>query len=193
MPDTGAPWNIPYVEAADLVSDWPADSLLVANAVAAGLSVANVGLGTNVVSTTTANTFSASLATGSESSDMTDLATTITPSSDTNKILVIGQLSVTGQARANVAVRLLRGATAIAQGSGGTSQATSGGGPSSNTRNAASYSMLFLDSPATDLAVTYNFRLVNWGDITDTKHLNRGGTADYGHLVSTITLIEVAV
>jgi hypothetical protein len=24
MPDTGAPWNIPYVESADLVSDWPA-------------------------------------------------------------------------------------------------------------------------------------------------------------------------
>jgi hypothetical protein len=42
MPDTGAPWNIPYVENADLVRDWPADSLLVANAVAAGLSAAGL-------------------------------------------------------------------------------------------------------------------------------------------------------
>jgi hypothetical protein len=38
MPDTGAPWNIPYVETADLVSDWPADSLALANAIAAALS-----------------------------------------------------------------------------------------------------------------------------------------------------------
>ena len=43
MPDTGAPWNIPYVENADLVRDWPADSLLVANAVAAGLSAVDAG------------------------------------------------------------------------------------------------------------------------------------------------------
>jgi hypothetical protein len=37
MPDTGAPWNIPYVEATDLVSDWPADSLALANAIVAAL------------------------------------------------------------------------------------------------------------------------------------------------------------
>ena len=33
MPDTGAPWNIPYVASTDLVSDWPADSLALANAI----------------------------------------------------------------------------------------------------------------------------------------------------------------
>ena len=37
MPDTGAPWFIPYVESTDLVSAWPTDSLALANAIVAAL------------------------------------------------------------------------------------------------------------------------------------------------------------
>ena len=37
MPDTGAPWFIPYVESTDLVSEWPTDSLALANAIVAAL------------------------------------------------------------------------------------------------------------------------------------------------------------
>jgi hypothetical protein len=37
MPDTGAPWFIPYVESTDLVSQWPTDSLALANAIVAAL------------------------------------------------------------------------------------------------------------------------------------------------------------
>jgi hypothetical protein len=40
MPDTGAPWNIPYAAPADLVRDWPALSEDVAEAVADGLEAA---------------------------------------------------------------------------------------------------------------------------------------------------------
>lgn len=40
MPDTGAPWNIPYVVSSDLVKDYPTDSLALANAVATGLGAA---------------------------------------------------------------------------------------------------------------------------------------------------------
>ena len=87
MPDTGSPWNIPYVENADLVSDWPADSLLVANAVAAGLSAAgNAGIGSNVVHTQTTTTMTT---TSSALTNFTDVDVTITPSSNTAKILVI--------------------------------------------------------------------------------------------------------
>jgi hypothetical protein len=58
MPDTGAPWNIPYVESTDLVSDWPADSLALANAIAAGLDDAgNAGIGSNVVQAVKTDTF----------------------------------------------------------------------------------------------------------------------------------------
>ena len=37
MPNTGSPWFIPYVENTDLVRDWPADSLELANAIVAAL------------------------------------------------------------------------------------------------------------------------------------------------------------
>jgi len=40
MPDTGAPWNIPYVAGTDLVSDWPTDSQALANSIASGLTAA---------------------------------------------------------------------------------------------------------------------------------------------------------
>lgn len=40
MADTGAPWNIPYVEPADLVRNYPAANELMADAIAAGLSAA---------------------------------------------------------------------------------------------------------------------------------------------------------
>ena len=46
MPDTGAPWNIPYVQSSDLVSDWPADSLALANAIDASLIAARSGSAT---------------------------------------------------------------------------------------------------------------------------------------------------
>jgi len=37
MPDTGAPWNIPYVAGTDLVRDWPTDSQDLAEAIADAL------------------------------------------------------------------------------------------------------------------------------------------------------------
>lgn len=37
MPDTGAPWNIPYVAGTDLVADWPTDNQQQAQAIADAL------------------------------------------------------------------------------------------------------------------------------------------------------------
>ena len=84
MPDTGSPWNIPYVEAADLVRDWPADSLLVANAVAAGLSAAGglVSVASSVRSTAFTTTSSAFV-------DVTGFAVTMTPQDATNDIVLM--------------------------------------------------------------------------------------------------------
>jgi len=50
MPDTGAPWNIPYVAGTDLVRDWPTDSQDLAEAIADGLD----GTGFDSVATITA-------------------------------------------------------------------------------------------------------------------------------------------
>jgi hypothetical protein len=86
MPDTGAPWNIPYADPTDLVRDWPALSEDVAEAVADGFdAVALAGIGSNLVvgSTTTTTT------TTSTSYVNTSLTATITPTTNTSKVLVI--------------------------------------------------------------------------------------------------------
>jgi hypothetical protein len=51
MADTGAPWNIPYAEPAELVRDWPALSEDVAEAVAAGLSAAGYNSSQTITAT----------------------------------------------------------------------------------------------------------------------------------------------
>jgi hypothetical protein len=51
MPDTGAPWNIPYAAPADLVRDWPALSEDVAEAIADGLSAASFSASTTITAT----------------------------------------------------------------------------------------------------------------------------------------------
>ena len=62
MPDTGAPWNIPYVAGTDLVADWPTDSQTLAEAIADGLDAAG-GI-VQVVQTVKSDYFSASVAAG---------------------------------------------------------------------------------------------------------------------------------
>ena len=145
MPDTGAPWNIPYVEAADLVSDWPADSLALANAIDAGLDAAgNAGIGSNVVESFTTTSFTVS----SSTLVTTGRSVVITPSSATSKILVIGiaysgRISATGPF---FSIAADRGGTVITP----ESKATS-----SNLNNRVPLSFTFLDSPGSASAQTY--------------------------------------
>ena len=44
MPDTGAPWNIPYVAASDLVADWPTDNQTMAEAIATATQLEDLAL-----------------------------------------------------------------------------------------------------------------------------------------------------
>jgi hypothetical protein len=193
MPDTGAPWNIPYVETTDLVSDWPADSLLVANAVAAGLSAAgNAGIGSNVVSVTKLDTFTTS---STSMVDITDLTVTITPSSNTAKILVLMNVNLSNtSANQSSNVRLVRTSTAIAIGNAAGSRTRSTFSASlSNQYDIAGVGAHFIDSPATASAVTYHLEIsANGGTAT----VNRmGGDADAAsnpRTVSSLTVIEVA-
>jgi hypothetical protein len=89
--NTGAPWLLPYPEDTDLVRDGADDIEALATAVASGLTAANSGIGTNVVSTRKDNAFSTTSATFV---DVTGLAVTITPSTATKKVLVIANVSV---------------------------------------------------------------------------------------------------
>ena len=187
MPDTGAPWNIPYVEAADLVSDWPADSLALANAIDAGLDAAQApGIGSNVIQTQRTSVFSTT-----SSTPQVFLTTTITPTSATSKVLLLAHFVAVDQfGNRGAFVTLHRAGTSIWQGDAGGSnvQATSGtygpGGPG----------IVYVDSPATTSAVDYTLRLRRGS--TGTAYVGQtilGTTAgDNGRFPSSLIAIEVA-
>jgi hypothetical protein len=200
MADTGNPWFIPFADPTDLVRDFPALSSAVGTAVAAGLTAANVGIGSNVVQTVKTDTFAIGSGTFT---DVTGLAVTITPTSATSKILVMVYvvLSTSGSNNfdRNVQMRLMRDATAVFVGdaAGSRTQATGGWNPSNDvalhTGTAIGYSPVYLDSPATTSAVTYKVQLRS--DL-GTGVLGRtgidGDSSRSPRMPSSITAIEVA-
>ena len=83
MPDTGAPWNIPYVAPTDNPRVYPAADEAQALAIAAGLSSASlVKQVKQVITTTDFTTTSTSFV------DLTGVSVTITPSDAANRILM---------------------------------------------------------------------------------------------------------
>ena len=153
------------------------------------------GIGSNVVSNFTNTTYTFSAASfGSESTDIATLATTITPTSVSSKVLIIAMLNVSGSNRpANLGINLLRTATKIGLGTGGPNHdVTLVGSSSGSARTSEATPVLFLDSPATTSAVTYNFRFINLGDIGQNMNLNRGDSQNVANTGSSVILIEVA-
>jgi hypothetical protein len=188
MADTGNPWFIPFAEPSDLVRDWPALSSAVGTAVAAGLSAAgNPGIGSNVVQTVKTNLFNT---TSTSVVDVTGTDCIITPTSDTSKVLVVitGSASVF-QAGSQAQLFIRRETTNIGVSTGATNNATH---VQADTTDSLlnSFTLCFLDSPATDSAVTYRLGV----------RVTTGGTARIGGnnstptfgAITTVTAIEVA-
>jgi len=153
-----------------------------------------------VVSTTKTDTFSASVTTGSLSSEITGLTASITPASTSSKILV--QISVDGsssQAWGHTALQLQRDGSPVGVGDAAasrtqlTAQSLNYG---SDPSDMASASKIFLDSPATTSSITYSVKIHNQFASTATLFVNRSsGDSDLsrrGRSISTITLMEVA-
>jgi len=141
------------------------------------------------VVTGTAGTPYFSTTSGSQTN--TGLAATITPTSSSNKILVLVSANTwilrNGTVDSGGGIGLARGATGIAQ-SGVAALYMYAAGATTQTNG--TYSALnYLDSPATTSATTYNF--------TMSAYTNNGGSTvylNYNYAVaatSTITLIEV--
>jgi len=151
MADTGAPWNIPYAEPSDLVRDWPALSEDVADAVAAGLTAAgNPGIGSNVAYAERLTSFSFS---STSFVDWTNVEVTITPSSNTAKILVILAPGLTTNASGEVSeVIIAKGSTQI-----GPTGSSATHGPGNN--NGVFSTLMVLDSPGSATAQTYRGRV----------------------------------
>ena len=146
-----------------------------------------------VVQTTKTDTFTASLS--GTYTDITGLSVNITPTSSSNKILVMVNIG-TACAVNNSALQLLRGSTPICIGDAATSrtQATmadiyslgANGGPAS---------FAFLDSPATTSSTTYKVQI--WAGISSTAVYINYASQDAAQAyrfrtASTITVMEIA-
>ena len=109
-----------------------------------------------VVSVFKANTFSM---TGTTYTDVTGLSVAITPQSSSSQIICMGQITSGTDANELVFGQLLRGATAIGNGTGGSSvnSITSSNCPSTGAMNTTPF--FFLDSPATTSATTYKIQI----------------------------------
>ena len=175
------------------------DGTSIATSDASGnLTFAGAGAGKilQVVSTTKTDTFSESLATATMStSNITGLEATITPSSASNKVLVLVEINGATSGDPTVAGQIFRDSTAVGIGATAGSR-TSMSGFQHGAGQQSRLSMSFLDSPATTSAVTYGFRNFNASTLTRTIYCNRGSadtdTAIYARTASTITVMEVS-
>jgi len=125
--------------------------------------------------------------TSSASSTFTDtgLTATITPTSASNKVLVIIHHNSCGKSGTDTRLRIraYRGATQIAQLEG-----TGGANDSATSNFFGAISIAYLDDPATTSATTYKTQFSSRAN-TGTVHINTG--IDTTTSASTITLMEV--
>jgi hypothetical protein len=145
-----------------------------------------------VVSTTKTDTFTT---TSTSFTDVTGLSVSITPSSASNKILVMCNVngSVTGSTF-KAGLRLLRDSTAIAIGDAAGSRSRGFGQLSAPSYQMLSSSITFLDSPSSTSSVTYKIQLLSQSG--STAVINRtGDDADQAETLrtaSSITVMEVS-
>jgi len=129
--------------------------------------------------------------------DIPDITATIEPSSTSNKVLVLADLSLSFEYQ--LYVRMFRGTYEIYSGDSAAGKETAlwqsysgGSGTGENYFGTTPLSRIFLDSPATTDPTTYKFQ---WRVPLGTAYLNRtvSDTGNYvGRTASSITLMEVA-
>jgi hypothetical protein len=198
MPDTGAPWNIPYIAPTDNPRVYPAADEAQALAIAAGLT--DVSVIRQVVSTTKTDTFSASVAEGAISGVVTGLEVTITPETNTNKVIIIAMLTTSASVAGHQNyTTLFRGGSALTGATGdaaGTRQRVSTGQQPQSVDALYQQTIVFFDSPASTSALTYGVALSHGRSASNTLFVNRSsGDTDsnrFGRGISSITALEVA-
>ena len=130
--------------------------------------------------------------------DITGLSVAITPSSTSNKVMVIVHTNTSTASGNNALLRLLRGSTVILQGPNTASGSepggegfSSGNGPSA-IQFAGAYSCSFLDSPSTTSATTYKTQFANnQSSASPNIYINSLNNNSGEDGVSTITLMEI--
>jgi len=144
-----------------------------------------------VVSTTKTDTFS-TVSSGSFV-DVTGLSVSITPSSSSNKILVLYDTMIGPQDTGFF--RIVRDSTAIKQGdaAGGRIRTTVGSiSPGGNNDKLAPGAGSYLDSPATTSSITYKIQVQNYtGTLVVNRSYNDSDASYSGRGASTITVMEI--
>jgi hypothetical protein len=194
MADTGAPWNLPYPIDTDLVRDGAQAIEDLADAVASGLSAAaNAGIGSNVVQTVKTNTFTT---TSTSFTALDGLSVTITPSSDTSKVLLVATINIGDTLNGGTFLRVTGGNAATFVGDAASSRiraALSGDNNHLSGEGQSGFGLVYLDSPASASAVTYQVEIMV---STGTGHVNRSrndtNSGRYARTASSIVAIEVA-
>ena len=177
------PAGTPYVESSDNVADYPGVSLALANHID-GLDGGKV---LQVVSVTKVDTFST---TSTSFVDVTGLTVSITPSATSSKILILTSFQAGNSHDAFNFFNLVRDSTAIAQGTGGTNNATAGSTPGTSAGfllNQVSISNL--DSPATTSATTYKIKM---RVASNTGTVGRRGLDTFAVVSSNILVMEIS-
>jgi len=152
-----------------------------------------------VVSTTKTDVFSSSIPQATYEA-ITGLTVSITPSSTSSKILIVGHVVISGTSDISRSpyIKLLRGATVIGLGdtAGDRARVHSGSNAASIGQPVDNSVLNFLDSPNTTSALTYSVEIGHNRGGAETISVNRSRSdpdeASTGRGVSTITAMEVA-
>ena len=144
-----------------------------------------------VLQTAKTDTFTSS---SSSFTDITGLSVAITPSSTSNKVMVIVETNTSTASGNNAILRLLRGSTAIAVGDSAGSRPQAFAQTRVNDTNASlGSSVNFLDSPNTTSATTYKVQMLSQSGTVGINRTNADSdSASIGRTFSSITVMEVS-
>jgi hypothetical protein len=126
--------------------------------------------------------------------DVTSLSVSITPTSASNKILVLADLKLNGREGTNTAfARLMRDSTAIYIGDTAGSRTLASSAGRGSAEGVQSATNMFLDSPNTTSATTYKVQIS--ANTAQAIYVNQGhddtDAATRGRYASSITVMEV--
>jgi hypothetical protein len=176
MPDTGPPWNIPYVEPTDNPRVYPQASEDLADAIADGLDAAGGLVAVKHVLKT--DTFSASLSAGANTT-VTGLSITHTLADASNKLIINAYFGAVANTNgdAGVGLAIADGSTLIGVGDAASSRTSAGAGgvywPSTPNNAVGVPSVVFVYEPGDAVSHTYTVRAVNLVTDTRTVLINR--------------------
>jgi hypothetical protein len=171
MPDTGAPWNIPYVDPSDIVRDYPAADEAQALAIAAGLSLAG-GL-VEVKTVVKTDTQSSSVSAGGNVA-VSDLTIAHSIADATHKVLLFGYVSGSQDTVFAISGALTAGGTELNLGeSAGSRTRTATQNAAGATGRMSSITLIASYAPPSTASITYGVNIYNGDSTTRNLYINR--------------------